>query len=194
MDQELATSKRRALYNTSCKEDHTLESFYNSSLNLAPTLMQLTAGGELTSSVKSASDYSYSSSSYASPYIRVVGDAGCFIDPFFSSGVHIALTGALSAAVTISAALKGDCNEASAANWHTKKIQGVYQRFLMVVLSAYHQMRRQDVGVWSEHSEDNFDEAFECIRVGEYLYLNLILTLNKINGKHDIERLTPTNA
>jgi flavin-dependent dehydrogenase len=175
MNQELATSKRRALSNTFCKEDHTLESFYSSSLELCPTMMQLISGGELTGSVKSASDYSYSASTYSKPYVRVVGDAGCFIDPFFSSGVHIALTGALSAAVTICAALKGNCEEASAANWHTTKIQGVYQRFLMVVLSAYHQMRRQDVGVWSQLGEDNFDEAFESIRVGEYAYLNFFL-------------------
>ncbi|GFG19494.1 tryptophan 2-halogenase [Aspergillus udagawae] len=165
MDQELATSKRRAMFDTSCKEDHTLESFYRSSLRLAPNLMQLISGGELTSSVKLASDYSYSASTYSSPYVRVVGDAGCFIDPFFSSGVHIALTGALSTAVTICAALKGDCKEATAANWHSTKIQSVYQRFLMVVLSAYHQMRRQDNSIWSQLGEDNVDEAFERIRI-----------------------------
>ena len=27
------------------------------------------------------------------PYARVAGDAGCFIDPFFSSGVHLAMMG-----------------------------------------------------------------------------------------------------
>lgn len=180
MDQELATSKRKATCDTSCREDHTLESFYCSSLRLAPNLMQLVSGGELTSSVKMASDYSYSASTYSSPYVRIVGDAGCFIDPFFSSGVHIALTGALSAAVTICAALKGDCEEASAANWHSKKIQSVYQRFLMVVLSAYHQIRSQDAGVWSQLGEDNFDEAFERVRISEYIlpYLNLLPGIN----------------
>ncbi|KAJ5512495.1 Flavine halogenase aclH, partial [Penicillium fimorum] len=132
---------------------------------LSPTLMQLISDGELTGSVKSASDYSYGASTYSSPYIRVVGDAGCFIDPFFSSGVHIALTGALSAAVTICAALKHECEKAIAADWHTMKIKGVFQRFLMVSLSAYHQMRRQNVVVWSHHGRDNFDEALEHIKI-----------------------------
>jgi hypothetical protein len=36
-------------------------------------------------------------------------------------------------------------------------------------------MRRQDVGVWSQLGDDNFDEAFESIRVGEYACLNLVL-------------------
>ncbi|EPS29158.1 hypothetical protein PDE_04107 [Penicillium oxalicum 114-2] len=165
MDQKLAISKRRGMCNKFSEENKSLESFYHLSLQLAPTLMQLISDGELTGSVKSASDYSYSASTYSSPYIRVVGDAGCFIDPFVSSGVHIALTGALSAAVTICATLKNECEETIAADWHTKKIKGVYQRFLMVVLSAYHQMRRQNVGVWSQPGEDNFDEAFEHIKI-----------------------------
>ncbi|KAJ7029563.1 hypothetical protein C8F04DRAFT_1288116 [Mycena alexandri] len=35
-----------------------------------------------------AADYSYSADAYAGPNFRIAGDAGAFIDPFFSSGVH----------------------------------------------------------------------------------------------------------
>lgn len=52
-----------------------------------------------------------------------------FIDPFFSSGVHLALTSALSAASTICAALRGDCSELEAADWHTKRIATSYTRY-----------------------------------------------------------------
>jgi len=38
-----------------------------------------------------------------------------FIDPFFSSGIHLAMTSALSAASTICAAMRKDCTEAQAA-------------------------------------------------------------------------------
>ena len=51
-----------------------------------------------------------------------------FIDPFFSSGVHLALTSALSAASTICAALGGDCSERDAAEWHTKRVATSYTR------------------------------------------------------------------
>lgn len=115
-------------------------------------------------SVNCASDYSYSSVSYACPYTRVIGDAGCFIDPFFSSGVHIALTGALSAAMTICAALRSGCDEGTAASWHSIKMGDAYKRFLLVVLSAYRQMWNQDATVWSEIAADNFDTAFDCIQ------------------------------
>ena len=40
-------------------------------------------------------------------------------------------------------------------------------RFLVVVLSAYKQMRAQEQPVLSDFDEDNFDKAFEIIRPGE---------------------------
>ena len=73
--------------------------------------MDLIEGAELVSEVRSASDWSYNASSYADANVRIIGDAGCFIDPLFSSGVHLALLGALSAAVTICASTKGQCSE-----------------------------------------------------------------------------------
>ena len=51
-----------------------------------------------------------------------------FIDPFFSSGVHLALTGALSAALTIAASLRGSVSEEKAARWHDSKIGTAYTR------------------------------------------------------------------
>ncbi|KAE8148643.1 hypothetical protein BDV25DRAFT_131063 [Aspergillus avenaceus] len=138
--------------------------FYQTSLELAPRLNGFLAGGELVTDVKSASDYSYNSSSYASPNVRVIGDAGCFIDPFFSSGVHLAVTGALSAATTICAAIRGDCDETTAAEWHSIKIKEGYSRWLIVVLSAYTQMCNQAEPVLSEVGEDNFDRAFNFFK------------------------------
>ena len=158
MKQELSVSKKKAM------QDATATDFYIASLKLAPNLWKLLEQGELVSDLKHASDYSYSSSAYASPYSRTVGDAGCFIDPFFSSGVHLALVSALSAATTISASIKGDCEEIEAANWHSTKVADGYSRFLLVVLSAYKQIRRQDQHVLSEADADNFDEAFAFFR------------------------------
>ena len=71
---------------------------------LGPNAKQVTA-------LSAGSDFLYHAKSYALPY------AGCFIDPFFSSGVHLAVTGALSAGTTIAASIRGDCSETSAAQW-----------------------------------------------------------------------------
>ncbi|CEL03677.1 hypothetical protein ASPCAL04824 [Aspergillus calidoustus] len=142
-----------------------LEAYFDDSLTLAPMLTSLLgAASTRQTPIKSASDYSYHSSSYALPYARVVGDAGCFIDPFFSSGIHLAVTGALSAGTTIAAAIRGDVDEETAAQWHSAKIRGGYARWLLIVLSVYKQMIHQNEAVLSDFNEDNFDRAFAFFR------------------------------
>lgn len=161
MNQKLATQKKQ-------EADWDSTQFYHESLKLAPNLTELIGDGKFSSNVKSASDYSYSASSYAFSNARIVGDAGCFIDPYFSSGVHLALTSGLSAATTICASIRGHCDETTAFNWHSKKFSDAYTRFLLVVLSAYKQIRHQDEPVLSDFSEDNFDRAFSFFRPSEY--------------------------
>ena len=39
-------------------------------------------------------------------------------------------------------------------------------RFLLVVLSAYKQIRSQDIAILSDINEDNFDRAFDILRPG----------------------------
>ncbi|KAH9036550.1 FAD/NAD(P)-binding domain-containing protein [Lactarius hengduanensis] len=147
------------------------EQRYLSALDLAPGVRQLLgpdgvmARGESESdTVRTASDYSYSASYYAGGNFRIVGDAGAFIDPFFSSGIHLAMTGGLSAAASIAASIRGDCPESEAAEWHSQRVGVSYTRFLIVVLSAYKQMRAQSKDVLCDIGEDNFDKAFSFLR------------------------------
>ncbi|KAK7045665.1 hypothetical protein VNI00_007498 [Paramarasmius palmivorus] len=139
---------------------------YAFNLSLAPGIVRLiTEDGKLEAgSVKSATDFSYSASLYAGNGYRIAGDAGAFIDPFFSSGVHLALTSALSAATSICASIRGDCTEDEAAAWHTRRFSTSYTRFQVVVLSAYKQLRSQDIDILSDIDEDNYDRAFGFLR------------------------------
>lgn len=162
MNQEIATKKKATTAST--------QEYYDSALKQAPLLSELLGEGKQVSELKAASDYSYHSSSYAFPYARIVGDSCCFIDPFFSSGVHLAVTGGLSAGTTIAASIRGDCDEAVAAQWHSTKIREGYARFLLIVLSAYKQMRNQDVAVLSDFNEDNFDRAFNFFKPSPFSY------------------------
>ncbi|KZS94791.1 FAD/NAD-P-binding domain-containing protein [Sistotremastrum niveocremeum HHB9708] len=115
-------------------------------------------------SVKSATDYSYTASCYSGDHFRLVGDAAAFIDPFFSSGVHLAFTSALSAAASIASSIRGDVNERDACAYHDSRVGISYTRFLLVVMAAYKQIRAQNEPVLSDIDEDNFDRAFEIIR------------------------------
>jgi len=136
-------------------------------IKLCPTIEMLLEPAELVSDIKQATDYSYSATAYAGPNFRIVGDAGCFIDPFFSSGHHLALASALAAAVSIRASVKGDCSEFEASNWHAKKVDEGYTLFLLVVMAALKQIRMQEEPVLSDIDEDGFDRAFQFLKPGK---------------------------
>ncbi|KAL9607854.1 MAG: hypothetical protein Q9167_007277 [Letrouitia subvulpina] len=138
--------------------------FYKETLKLVPGIDEIVAPGELVSDIKNASDWSYSASHYASPYVRVAGDAGCFIDPFFSSGVHLALASGLSAATTVCASIRGQISEFGAADWHSKKVAEGYSRFLLVVMSVLKQIRMKEQPVLTDMDEKGFDRAFAFFR------------------------------
>ncbi|KAG2366743.1 hypothetical protein BDR07DRAFT_1449238 [Suillus spraguei] len=171
MNQEMYNERVRALKGSSMEERYKL------SIALAPALIELLGPakliqkeavggqpGELDPLIRSASDFSYSASSYGGPGFRLVGDAGAFIDPFFSSGIHLAMTSALSATVSICASIRGDCSEADAAAWHTKRFSLSYTRFQIVVMSAYQQIRSTKLDILNDIDEDNYDRAFAAIR------------------------------
>ncbi|KAL1723748.1 hypothetical protein EV715DRAFT_285814 [Schizophyllum commune] len=144
----------------------TMTSRYLAAIGNAPQVVELISrhGRMVEDSVKSASDYSYKATEHAGPNFRICGDAGAFIDPCFSSGIHLALTSAMSAAASICAAIRGDCTEEAAGKWHTERVMTSYTRFQLVVLSAYKQFRNQAEDVLSDIDEDNFDRAFAMFR------------------------------
>ena len=53
------------------------------------------SGSQLTATPKVTKDWSYKCSKLYGPNYVQVGDAACFIDPLFSSGVHMAMMGAV---------------------------------------------------------------------------------------------------
>jgi len=166
MDEEIMKSKKAVMVG-----DKSSQALYMQELSThAPMIWKLLSDAKLVPYsagpiVRSASDYSYASTSYSGPNYRIIGDAGAFIDPFFSSGVHLALSSALSASATICAAIRGDCSPDEASKWHDARVGTSYTRFLIVVLSAYRQIRAQKLPVLSDIDEDNFDRAFENFRV-----------------------------
>jgi flavine halogenase len=110
------------------KESTSLKDHYLRALARAPCAMKMVEKGQLLEGVRTASDYSYSAETYAGHNWRLAGDAGAFIDPFFSSGVHLALNGGLSAAVSVLASIRGHVSEDQAAAYHSKKSQIGYTR------------------------------------------------------------------
>ncbi|KAK0648450.1 hypothetical protein B0T16DRAFT_408212 [Cercophora newfieldiana] len=160
INQEVATRKKKEMGSPGGK------AFYLEMLKAVPRILgpMLKDATLVSDQIKAASDWSYSASSYASYNTRIVGDAGCFIDPFFSSGVHLAVASGLSAAATICASIKGQCTEHEALEWHSKKVAEGYTRFLLIVLSALKQIREHDEPVLSDWDEQGFERAFAHFR------------------------------
>ncbi|RDA96311.1 hypothetical protein CP533_1595 [Ophiocordyceps camponoti-saundersi (nom. inval.)] len=157
-DQTMAADKKRKL------EKPSALNFYHQSLELATRTKQLLSGATLASDIKSASDWSYTSSTYHIPYARICGDAGCFIDPLFSSGFHLAIVGGLSAAVTIAASINGGYDEETAGSWHSKKTWESYARFLLVVSAATKQIRYEEEPVMEDFDEEGLQRAFDILK------------------------------
>ncbi|PHH66609.1 hypothetical protein CDD81_6446 [Ophiocordyceps australis] len=156
--QKLAMEQKRQLGNPSTCD------FYKQALQLASRTKRLLCSASLVTSVKSASDWSYTASTYHLPYARIAGDAGCFIDPLFSSGYHLAITTGLSAALTIAASLRGEHDEQTAGSWHSKKTLESYTRFYLAVGSAAKQIRGQDEPVLLDENNEGFQRAFDILR------------------------------
>jgi halogenation protein CepH len=79
-------------------------------------------------------DYSYNQTEFWRPGMILVGDAACFVDPVFSSGVHLATYSGLLAARSINSVLAGDLDEKTALTEFEARYRreyGVYYEFLV---------------------------------------------------------------
>src|SRR5205814_7148226 len=88
------------------RKGRTLE-FLLDTLKRNPALWQRVRGAELIGNeVRVTGNYSYDSKQMGGPGWVLVGDAFAFIDPVFSSGVYLAMSGAERAAAVVDAALR----------------------------------------------------------------------------------------
>jgi flavin-dependent dehydrogenase len=103
-------------------------------LDAAPAMQRLLGAGEPLWPARSAADFSYRVGKMRGPGWVALGDAGGFIDPLFSTGVHIATWGAHDAGPAICAALEGD--EGPLAAWEPRLRAGA-EMFLSAVEAFY---------------------------------------------------------
>ena len=99
--------------------------------------------------LRTRKDYSYSNTKFWCPGMALVGDAACFVDPVFSSGVHLATYGALLAARSINTVLAQAASEDAAFHEFERRYHrefGVYYEFL----AAFYDLNvNEDSYFWS---------------------------------------------
>jgi flavin-dependent dehydrogenase len=104
-------------------------------------------------------DWSYTAEKLFGPGYILAGDAACFVDPLFSSGVHLALMSGVLAAAYVTTAL----NEPSMADEAGQVYQELY-------LKEYNQFREMARLFYSSNltAESYFWEARRITNSGEY--------------------------
>jgi FAD-dependent halogenase len=94
-------------------------------------------------------EYSYCHSQFWSPGLVIVGDAACFIDPVFSSGVHLATYSALLAARSINTRLRGELTEERAFAEFDARYRREYKLFHDFLCAFYDVDQDLDSYYWT---------------------------------------------
>jgi 2-polyprenyl-6-methoxyphenol hydroxylase-like FAD-dependent oxidoreductase len=84
----------------------TVEQLFEESVLATPEVQELLAGSKRTMDVQAIADYSYSTPRISGDGFCLVGDAACFLDPVFSTGVLLAMQSAEIAAASVDRALR----------------------------------------------------------------------------------------
>ncbi|MFF1709739.1 tryptophan 7-halogenase [Streptomyces sp. NPDC058268] len=93
-------------------------------------------------------DYSYHHTTFSRPGFVLIGDAACFVDPVFSSGVHLATYSALLAARSINSVLSGRVDEEPALKEFEARYRREYGVFYEFLLSFYDMHHDEDSYFW----------------------------------------------
>jgi flavin-dependent dehydrogenase len=150
------------------------ESFLREALEAVPYLSERLAKATRVAPVRTISDWSYTSRALVGDRFLLVGDAGAFIDPVFSTGVHLALTSALRAATAVDSALRtGRFERATFLDYergmrrlvgtYTELVKGFYRpEFgeLLLHPSDRFGLRRAVTSLLAGHGADRFDVAW----------------------------------
>ena len=114
-----------------------LEALYFEEVNRAPGLKPRIENATRCDIFRAQKEYSYRATQAAGNGWALVGDAFGFLDPLYSSGVLLALTGAAMAADTICEGIaKGDTSEKQLRKWEPGFTQGM-ERMRRLVCEFY---------------------------------------------------------
>jgi flavin-dependent dehydrogenase len=134
------------------RKGRTLE-FLLDTLRRSPALWRRVEHAELIGNeVRVTGNYSYDSTRMGGPGWVLIGDAFAFLDPVFSSGVYLAMTGAEQAAGMVDAALREPAREAALLRRLEKRQRAGMARFSFFIYRfngpVMRQMFRQPRNTW----------------------------------------------
>jgi halogenation protein CepH len=126
----------------------TLQETYLSLVERCAPVARMLRGARQTAPVRVIRDYSYSSSSFFHAGALLAGDAACFIDPVFSTGVHLACLAGLLAADTLEDVLAGRRDRATAFADYDRDYRRAFERYRRFVTFFYNHHADKESYFW----------------------------------------------
>ena len=125
-----------------------VEDYFQANLSYAKESRRMLQSAKLLRPPKIVKDWSYTSTQIAGLSWVLAGDAACFIDPLFSSGVHMALmSGVLASAYAVTALSDPDM-EIATAKVYEEMIRREYSLFRELAQLFYQTNRSIDSYFW----------------------------------------------
>ena len=124
------------------------EPFFRDQIAAAPRSSAMLRGAALSQGPFAVRDWSYCASAMTGPGFVLVGDAACFIDPLFSTGVHLAVSGAHLAAAYVTTALRSPALADAAAESYERLYRTQYRHFHELATLFYASNRAKDSYFW----------------------------------------------
>lgn len=101
-----------------------LEDFYDATLRESPEVWDMVKDAERVTPVRGAGNYSYRADRMFDDGFLLLGDSYAFVDPVFSSGVHLAMTGAITAAEAVDTLLDSPRRGKRLMRRHQRLVEG----------------------------------------------------------------------
>ena len=167
--------------------------FLLETLNKNSDLKRRIANAELAGEVRVTGNYSYESTRMGGPGWILLGDAFAFLDPVFSSGVFLAMSGAEQAAAMVDEALRRPARERALLRKLEKRLRAGMARFSFfiyrfngpVMTQMFSQPRNAlqlEQGVISMLAGDLFDTPKVLWRLRLFKLVYAIAILRNIKG------------
>jgi halogenation protein CepH len=128
------------------------EGTYRGLIARCPAIAERLRAATLVSPIRMIRDYSYDSSRFWGPGHLMAGDAACFIDPVFSTGVHLASLAGFLGARAVEQVLRDGRSEAEALGDYEVAYRGAFDRYLRFLYFFYDHNVDRDSYFWQARS------------------------------------------
>jgi flavin-dependent dehydrogenase len=125
------------------------DAFYHEAIQSSPLAMEILGTATQCDEVRMLREWSYESKQLSVGPAFLCGDAGCFIDPLFSSGVHLATYSAMLAAAAIDHLSQHPEDDTAVRAWYDSAYRSAYLRYHRFVAGFYACNEEADSKFWS---------------------------------------------